>query len=174
MNIITITEEPMNESEIAYLQRMEAEQAPLLRRTIRLFIIIGLIIACVVGVVMLLFQLFLKRVPQPGDEPPPNILLVCMVGIIGLAIIVGFATYLSYARTLLPIRKDIARKYKIVEKSEIVRKRYMKENNSFHFYISSPTRLSIEVEAADFTAYDIGDEINIEYTRNAKIYLGYY
>lgn len=174
MQLITITEEPMNDSEIAYLQHMRDEQIPLLRRTIRVFAILCLILPCVLGIIMGIFRAFSKRIPKPGDAPLPNILMVCLIGMIGLVIIVGFATFFSYARTILPIVRDIKRRFKIVEKSEIVRKHYMKENNSFHFYISSHTRLSIEVEAADFTAYDIGDEINIEYTRNAKIYLGYY
>jgi hypothetical protein len=174
MRLITITEEPMDESEIAFLIRRRNEQIPLLKRTIRVFAAFWVAIPIVVGIALSIFNAIARDRVNPPDEPPPNIFMLCLVGALGLLVVIGFATWFSYTRTILPLTKDIRRRLKIVEKSEIVRKHFMRENNSYHFYISSPTRLSIEVQAEDFVAYDVGDEINIEYTRSAKIYLGYY
>jgi len=123
---------------------------------------------------MLLFRSISSRIPRPGDAPPPNILLVCFLGFLGLSCVIGISTYLSYTNTLGRLIKDIKRRRKIVERSEITSKRYMKENNTFHFYISSPTRLSIEVSREDFEDYKEGDEINIEYGKASKTYFGYF
>jgi len=171
---ITISEEAMDEAEVVYLAKMRDEQLPLLYRTIRIFAILCVTLPCILGIVMLLFRTFSPRIPRPANEPPPNILLVCFLGFLGLAFVIGISTYISYTNTLGKIIKDIREKRKIVERSEVVSKRHMKENNTFHFYITSPTRLSIEVDKADYDIYREGDEINIEYGKVSKTYLGYF
>ena len=172
--IIAIYEETMDDAEVAYLSKMRDEQVPLLHRTIRVFAILCITLPCVLGVAMLLFRSFAQKIPRPANEPPPNILVVCLIGFLGLSLVVGLSVYLSYANTLGKIIKDIKRRIKIIERSEITSKRYMKENNTFHFYISSPTRLSIEVNKEDFGEYKEGDEINIEYGKISKTYFGYF
>ena len=172
--LISINEEPMDDSEVAYLVKMRDEQLPLLYRTIRIFVILCITLPCLLGVVMLLFRSFSSRIPRPGDGPPPNILLVCFLGFLGLSCVIGISTYMSYTNTLGQLIKDIKKRRKIVERSEIISKRYMKENNTFHFYISSPTRLSIAVSREDFEDYKEGDEINIEYGKVSKTYFGYF
>lgn len=62
----------------------------------------------------------------------------------------------------------------MIEKTHITEKKYMPQNDSYYFYLDSPTKLSIEVSQDDYRKLDIGDEINIEFGRYSKEYFGYY
>lgn len=83
-------------------------------------------------------------------------------------------TWLSYKRHLRKIQMDIAERTKTVEISHITRKMFMPHNNTYHFYLDSPTRLSVEVSANDYSIHAEGDELNIEYATHSKLYLGYF
>ena len=84
------------------------------------------------------------------------------------------AVYLSYRLYLRKVFWDIKTGTKTIEQSYIARKQYMPQNNSYHFYITSPNRLSIEVGQEDFYRMNEGDEVSIEYTTHAKVFLGYF
>lgn len=84
------------------------------------------------------------------------------------------AVWLSYRLYLRKVLWDLKSLTKTIEQSHITRKQYMPQNKSYHFYIDSPNRLSIEVSQDDFYHMDEGDEVSIEYTTHAKIFLGYF
>lgn len=86
----------------------------------------------------------------------------------------SLAVGLSYRLYLRKVFWDLKAHTKTIELSHIVRKQFMPQNNSYHFYIDSPNRLSIEVSQDDFYHMDEGDEVSIEYTTHAKIFLGYF
>jgi hypothetical protein len=75
---------------------------------------------------------------------------------------------------LTNLKKDIRQKTKIVERVLIQKKTFLPHNNTFHFYLNSINKLSIEVKEQDFKNYSEGDEISIEYSKNSLIYLGYF
>jgi hypothetical protein len=85
-----------------------------------------------------------------------------------------FAVWMSYHLYLRKVNWDIKTRTKTIELSHITRKQYMPQNKSYHFYIDSPNRMSIEVSQDDFYHMDEGDEVSIEYTTHAKIFLGYF
>lgn len=89
-------------------------------------------------------------------------------------LLVGFAGYISYRGSVGKLAKDCREKTKVIEQTTILRKVFMKGSGTCHFYLNSGTKLSIEVLPKDFTFFEPGDEINIEYSRNAKEYFGYY
>lgn len=91
-----------------------------------------------------------------------------------LILIVLFVGVFSYWVTLRKLAKDVRGKQKIIECTTISRRVFMAQNGSFHFYLNSGRRLSIEVRKKDYASYVEGDEINIEYSRFAGEYLGYY
>lgn len=75
---------------------------------------------------------------------------------------------------LTKMRKDLEQKIKIVERVIIRKKTFLPHNNTFHFYLNSAQKLSIQVEEHDFNSLSEGDEINIEYSKNAGVYFGYF
>jgi NOL1/NOP2/fmu family ribosome biogenesis protein len=91
-----------------------------------------------------------------------------------LLLLIGLAAFLVYNASLKKLLLDLKYKTKIIEQAEITAKKYMKQNNTCHLYIKSPTRLSIEVKPEDFAMFFPGDEINIEYSFHAKVYFGYF
>ena len=72
------------------------------------------------------------------------------------------------------INKDIRQQKKIIERVIIERKTFLPHNNTFHFYLNSLQKLSIEVDEEDFALLEEGDEISIEYAQNSGIYFGYF
>lgn len=91
-----------------------------------------------------------------------------------MMLLIGIAGYISYRGSVGKLVLDCREKMKIIERTTISRKVFMKGVGSCHFYLNSGTKLSIEVQPKDFSFFEIGDEINIEYSRNAKEYFGYY
>ena len=96
------------------------------------------------------------------------------VGVFYLMCFSGGGTYFVYYFNLRKVQSDIHHKTKTIERAHITRKQFMPHNNTYHFYIDAPSRLSIEVTAIDFNRLDKGDELSIEYTTYSKIYLGYF
>ena len=86
----------------------------------------------------------------------------------------GLAVYVSHGLSLRKLNLDIKTGIKTVELSHVVRKQYMPQNKSYHFYIDSANRLSVEVSQDEFYNMDVGDEISIEFTTHANIFLGYF
>lgn len=82
--------------------------------------------------------------------------------------------YLVYRYSLQKLQYDVKHTTKTIELTRITRKQYMPQNNTFYFYLDSPHKLSIEVSELYFRKLDQGDEVNIEYSTYARLYLGYY
>lgn len=75
---------------------------------------------------------------------------------------------------LQKLKKDIRQKKKIIERVLIQKKTFLPHNNTFHFYLDSLSKISIQVSEDDFMQMDEGDEICIEYSQNAEVYFGYF
>ena len=88
-----------------------------------------------------------------------------------VSIIIGFFAW-GYA--IRPLQRDIKKNVKVIEQCPILSKKYMPENNSWHFYIQSSWKYSIEVTEADFQRFELSDEVNIEYAPHSQEYFGYF
>jgi len=84
------------------------------------------------------------------------------------------ALYLVYKVNLRKVQTDIKERTKTIECAHVVRKLYMPQNNSYFLYLDSKNKLSIEVGENDYHRLDTGDEVNIEFTTHARLYLGYF
>lgn len=84
------------------------------------------------------------------------------------------ALYLVYKVNLRKVQTDIKERTKTVECAHVVKKVYMPQNNSYFLYLDSTNKLSIEVKEHDYHRLDTGDEVNIEFTTHAHLYLGYF
>jgi hypothetical protein len=91
-----------------------------------------------------------------------------------LSSISAAAIWFSIYNNLRKISLDLRYKTKIIERALIKRKTFLPQNNTFHFYLNSFEKLSIEVDEEHFNELTEGDEVNIEYSSNAHIYFGYF
>jgi hypothetical protein len=84
---------------------------------------------------------------------------------------------LCYIVFLLFHRKlslDIKQGTKTIERCVIERKQYMRRVNKYYFYLNSRHCLSIEVNQHDFNTMNPGDELSIQYSTHCGIFFGYY
>lgn len=167
-------EEPLEESELAFLVDKKNREQRTFIRTLRTLTLAFVVLPFGAGVVLQ----SIKRANNPlaaiPDPKEPYAQYYYFIGILFLLLLLAMAGYISYVRTLKRLNTDIKRKQKTVEQTTIAQKKYMAHNNTYHFYIRSAFRLSIEVSAEDYGHYEEGDEINIEYGTFSKVYFGYY
>lgn len=97
----------------------------------------------------------------------------CFIFIL-LSLICTGAVHFSRSTSLTKLEKDLKNKTKMIEKVLIRKKTFLPHNNTFHFYLNSPRKLSIQVQEPDFNQLTEGDEINIEYSTSAGVYFGYF
>jgi len=168
--------EPMNDSELSYLKEKEAREKHAFLKTTRMLAVLFVIVPCSMGIIME----SIKRsqdtpaMAQLRKEQEPRVYLYYVLGMIVLLLIVAVGSYIVYARSLKPLRKDIRLGNKTIENTEISRKQYVNSNDTCHFFLRSTFRLSIEVSKEDFELYEEGDEINIEYSTFSRVYFGYF
>jgi hypothetical protein len=91
-----------------------------------------------------------------------------------LAFIFYLAMRVLQSAELTKLKKDIKQKQKVVERVKIERKTYLPHNDTYHFYLNSLQKISIQVDESDFDKWEQGDEISIEYSKNAIVYFGYF
>jgi hypothetical protein len=155
--------EPLEDDELAFLQRKEGKERQQFYKLIRMAMIVAFVVPFIMTWVNAL---------SGKDNPFSYGYYFASTGIIML--LSGGVVYMVYHNTLQVVQRDISHATKTIELTHISRKQYMAQNNSFHFYLTSPTRLSIEVSEKDYHRLDEGDEVNIEYTTYSKMYLGYF
>ena len=91
-----------------------------------------------------------------------------------LILLSSAATYIAYRTYLRKLKLDIRDKTKTIEKNHIMKKVHVTTNDTYHLYIDSPVKLSIEVKLEDYLLLNTGDEVSIEYATHSKEYLGYF
>lgn len=169
-------EEPMNESELSFLREKEGKERRMFIRTVRTLAIMFVIVPCCLGIIME----SLKRSKDTAlmsalrEREDPHVYLYYFFGMLFLLLLVGVVSYVSYARTLKRVMKDIRTGNKTIEQTIIYRKAFVESNNTYHFFLRSPFKLSIEVSGDDYGHYNEGDEINIEYSTFSRNYFGYF
>lgn len=155
--------EPLNNEELNFLQKKEQQDRKQLYKVVRALLFLCFIIPFIVAWFRAL-----------NGATNPFSYLAYFVTVIVLLTISCIGLYLAYHSNLQLVRRDIHHRTKTIEQTHITRKQYMPQNNTWYFYLDSPTRLSIEVNEADFQRLREGDELNIEYTTYAKLHLGYF
>lgn len=155
--------EPLSNDELSFLQKKEEKERKQFYKVARVFMIMSFICPFVVAWFRAL----------EGSENPFSITyyfgsVLFLMGFSGLGL------YWGYYNNLRKVQQDITNGTKTIERTFITRKQYMPLKNSYFFYLSSAVKLSIEVNEYDFRRLENGDELNIEYTTYAKLYLGYF
>ncbi len=162
LQIIT-HEEIMDAEELAFLEKKDEKESAQFFRFMRIVLILCFVIPFIAA--------WFKALS--GDADPFSYFFY-FIGVFILLVFSTLCAYIAYRRSLFRVKQDIRQKKKIVEHTHITRKQYMPHNRLFYFYLDSPTKLSIEVSEEDYHTMDKGDELNIEYSKYAKFYFGYY
>ena len=155
--------EPLDDDEIFFVTKKYEKVSKEYLRIMNLFLIasgvIPLILAIGFGIVFNDIRMFYR---------------IFTISLVSLIIFFCIISVIFYFIQLYAVYKDNKFKTKTLEQCIITKKNYIQINNSFHFYINSDVKYSIEVSENDFNMFNLGDEINIEYTTFSKEFLGYY
>lgn len=173
---VHIYQELMNDSELSFLKEKEQKERRVFTRTVRNLSVLFIIIPCCLGIIMESVKRSSESAQATAlrEQEDPYVYQLYVFGMFFLLLIVCLGSYYSYTRTLKRLVRDIRSGYKTVEQTHIDRKHFVEANNTYHFYLKSTFRLSVEVSKEDFDAYREGDEINIEYSTFSRIYFGYF
>ncbi len=155
--------EQLSPEELQFLVDKDEKETRTFYRAIRVFMVVCFIIPFIVA--------WMRA--MDGDEHPFE-LGAYFLGVAFLLSFTGLCAWLAYRRSLQKIKTDIRKRSKTVERAKITRKQYMPHNHAYYFYLDSPTKLSIEVSESDYYMLNDGDEVNIEYSTNSKLYFGYF
>lgn len=160
---IVIYDQPLEPDELEFLERKDEKDTRQFYRIMKIFMLFSFIIP---------FGIAWFRVLD-GTENPFSMLFY-FASVAFLLAFSGFCSYLAYRRTLQKIKNDIRDKTKTIEQTHITRKQYMPHDKKYYFYLDSPNKLSIEVSEGDYYSMHEGDEMSIEYSTHARLYLGYF
>lgn len=155
--------EHLEDTELAFLRRREVRE-----RKVYYKVISGLM------VMSFIFPFVTAWYRAYDGAPNAFSVLRFFVSTIVLLTICSVATYAAYRFNLRKIQLDIREQTKTIETWPIRRKLHVTGHNTYHFYIDSSVKLSIEVSADDFERLREGDEVSIEYTTHSRQYLGYF
>ena len=163
MSLKTIRMEALSNDEINFLSVKQEKE----RRTFYFGMKLMLIVC-------LIMPLFVATIIHFEDKPVLSFKEAYWYAQITMVLMFIFVMMATYTRKLLFINLDLKHQQKMIESVEILQKKFMPQNQSFHFYIKSQIKLSIEVTQNDFLKFVEGDEINIEYSKYSKEYFGYF
>lgn len=159
-----IIQDELTDTELDFLLKKYERETKNFYRVLSIFMIICFVIPFVVAWVRAF----------GGDGSKAFSYFQYFLGVGYLMSFLAICAWVTYRRTLHKIKQDITQCSKTIERSRITRKQHIQHNNEYYFYLDSPNKLSIEVTEPDFYMLKEGDEINIEYSTNAKLYFGYF
>jgi hypothetical protein len=160
--------EVLSASELAFLEKTAGKQNRTYQKILR---------AMLLGAVIISFGGGWKNIYKEGKVLNTETVFSWENYCITLALLcILFYIAIRFSRNgeLSKIEQDLRQKTKIIERVTIEKKTFLPHNNTFHFYLNSAQKLSIQVAEADFAILSEGDEINIEYSKNAGVYFGYF
>lgn len=160
--------ELMNDSELAFLKKKAGKESRVYQKILKIMLL---------GAVVFSFAGAWENIQNEGRLLGTETVFSWenyFITLLILSVIFFLTLRISRNSELAQIHKDLRQKTKIIERVIIKRKTFLPHNNTFHFYLNSVIKLSIEVDENDFAHLSEGDEISIEYSKNAWIYFGYF
>lgn len=168
-----LMEEEMNGGELVFLKSKIQTEQRLFFRTMRSLFLLAFMVPTVIAILFFTSE----QKPDPinyAEKSEPFTLQHYFFSLLFLISLIFIAGISTYNKTLKNLKKDEKERIKILEKTWITRKYYMELNGFYYFYLSSKMKSSIRVNEKDFADYQEGDEINIEYSKYAKEFFGYF
>lgn len=167
----------MNQDEVAFLTRRLKSEKIKFGKSYKLTFFISLAVVILIAILMYLMHVIEPK--KPDDEhiteiTPALILEIAGISFLGICSLFSTIFLGLYYQSIFLLAKDIRRKIKIVEQANILDKKYMPHNDTYHLILDSPKRYTMEVDRDFYHHYHIGDEVNLEYARFTKIDFGYF
>lgn len=160
---LIIHNEPLEADELTFLQKKEEKERAQYYKVFSILMVVSF-----------LFSYAGSWYRAYEGAPNAFSLVKFFVCVVILLCLTGGAVYFTYRRDLHKLQMDIKNRTKTIEITHIKNKKYMPQNKTYHFYLESANRMSIEVSQAEFYELNEGDEVTIEYTSCSRHYLGHY
>ncbi len=170
-----IYQEKMDKEELQFLLKKYRKDRTSFLNTFRSILLFFLLVPGAGGIFMEMYHR--KNHPeryQPEDLQNAYFYLTYVVATIIIVILICLTAWWVYQRGLLQLVRDIKAGQKMIEQTVITRKTHFSSTNTFHFYLKSTRKLSIEVNGEDYNKFQEEDEINIEYAPHSGVYFGYF
>lgn len=155
--------EPLNEQELDFLANKEARDRRQYYAVYRILMAMSFIVSFITS---------WYRAYEGAPNAFSYIKFFFTAGV--LLTIFSIATYASYRYYHRSLQMDLKERTKTIETNSITKKIYIPTKNTYYFYTTSKTQISIEVSPEYFTAMKEGDEVSMEYTTHSRLYLGYF
>lgn len=160
-NIVSI--EPLEQSEILFVIRKYHRASKEYMRAMNLLLILAGVLPFIVA--------FILWISAAGVEVVMEFFFLSLISLISFFIVIAF---IFYFLQIFNKYRDAVYKTKSIERCMILEKKEVPYNHTFHFFIDSKVRYSFELPENEYHQYEVGDEINIEYSTYDKEYLGYF
>ncbi len=155
--------EPLSTNELQFLQVMELKDRKMYWKVYNVLMIMSFVIP------------FIGSWYRAVDGTPNAFSKTHFFFSAGVLLAISTAgTYMSYHIFLRKIQADIKHKTKTIDTCHIQRKQYMPQNDTYYFFINNPDKLSLEVPPELFHSMAVGDELSLEFTTHARLFLGYF
>lgn len=153
----------LNPRELEYLKKKESEQRRGFFKVFRILMVLCFVLPFI-------FAWYKAAEGLPAAFSYVRFFIIASV----LMFVAGISTYFTYTLYIKRLRLDIINGAKTVETTRITKKLFVPASNTFHFYLDSSSKLSIEVSRTDFEQFNQGDEVNLEFSTFSREYLGYF
>lgn len=164
---------PLNSDELDHLTTKLAKEKSIFIKAILMLSFLGFLIPTIAALIYFSIDQKIEE-KQESYVVVPFTITYYYISLIVIFALIGIAAYVGYRFGYNKFQLDIRKKLKVIETVVIHKKHHVDINDSFFFFIHSKIRSSIEVSPEDFKYYQVGDEINIEYSLHAKEYFGYF
>jgi hypothetical protein len=165
MNAFELNEDVLDEEEYLFIRKLYDNSKKDLNRVF----IFSIILAALIPIPISLLYNALKKIPTPHLFYQTY--LISFLALLFFTLIILFFIFEIRVKNLM---KDVKHKLKIIEQVQITQKKYVPFSDTYHFYINSTSKLSIEVSKKTYDSFDVNDELNIEYSKYAKEYFAYF
>ena len=155
--------EPLEQAEIIFVLRRYQKASKDYMRVMNLILLSSGILPFVIAFMFLLYSADIDLVVQ--------VFIFLLISLLAFFILVAV---IFYFQQIYNKYRDAMAKTKTIESCVIIEKKAVPINLTYHFFIDSRVKYSIEVSEEEFDHYQPGDEINIEYTTFDKEYLAHF
>lgn len=173
--------ENLDQGELEYIQNRYSSEYKKFTKAYKNGLIVVFFTSLMIFIILIIISFYTdeayKEEIELGLYEPitiEEVILYSVISLVGITIMFSIAFSFGYLLQLYNLKKDVDGKTKTIEITNIIEKKYMPHNDSYHFIIESQNKHSLEVDKDTYVLYADGDEINLEYTTYSKIDLGYY
>ncbi len=162
-----VYEEEMTRKEMAFIARLLEQDSIGYFRVLRMMLVVAVSSIVIIGLIASLVK------PENKLEEQFSLPNYIFAATLALLFLLGITIY-GKKRFSRKYRADLKHGIKRVIALSIRQKQYVALSRTFHFHLNYPGLNSIQVSAADFETFRIGDMVHVEFAKYSQTYLGYF